>query len=140
MGITNTKLKRWLSLGGKVEHNRRPQCIGLFYLLSWIVVTYMFATLVYSLSSISLIFHIDKKPGKRKIKNSNIAILEVHGKRKWEDSLNVLNLFWSELEDNKQWIHFHKSKSSYTCMLCSDMEVTNIINQKNKIEVIPFRK
>lgn len=28
MGITNTKFKRWLSLGGKVEHNRRPQCIG----------------------------------------------------------------------------------------------------------------
>ena len=34
---------------------------------------------------------IKKKVAKRI--NSDIAILEVHEKRRWEDGLNVLNLF-----------------------------------------------
>ena len=34
----------------------------------------------------------DKKKVAKRI-NSDIAILEVHEKRRWEDGLNVLNLF-----------------------------------------------
>ena len=60
----------------------------------------------------------------------------------WAIGIDMYTLMCIKLMTNKNLcikinkIKFKNKKSSCTCILFRDMEITNIINNKNKIEVI----
>ena len=52
----------------------------------------------------------DKNPAKRKLKNSDIVILEVYGKKRRAGCSNVLSFFffWSQQKDNNKYIFINQ--------------------------------